>query len=117
MKRSVFGLLAIAFGAGLAVTPALAHHSFAAEYDNKKPVTLKGIITKVDWTNPHVYFFIDVKTDDQRFHAYESKTGKLLWETKLPAKAFANPITYLGRDGKQYVVVAAQETMIAFRLP
>jgi quinoprotein glucose dehydrogenase len=56
-------------------------------------------------------------TDDQRFHAYESKTGKLLWEPKLPANAFANPITYLGRDGKQYILVAAQETMIAFRLP
>jgi glucose dehydrogenase len=36
---------------------------------------------------------------------------------KLPADAFANPITYLGRDGKQYVLIAAQETMIAFRLP
>ncbi len=56
-------------------------------------------------------------TDDQRFHAYESKTGKLLWETKLPANAFANPITYLGKDGKQYVVIAAQETIVAFRLP
>ena len=56
-------------------------------------------------------------SDDQRFHAYESKTGKLLWETKLPANAFSNPITYLGRDGKQYVVIAAQEKMMAFRLP
>ena len=56
-------------------------------------------------------------TDDQRFHAYESKTGKLLWETKLSANAFANPITFLGRDGKQYVVVTAQETVVAFRLP
>jgi quinoprotein glucose dehydrogenase len=56
-------------------------------------------------------------TDDQRFHAYESKTGKLLWETKLPANGYANPITYRGKDGKQYVVIAAQETMIAFRLP
>ena len=56
-------------------------------------------------------------TDDQRFHAYESKTGRLLWETNLPANAFANPITYLGRDGKQYILIAAQETMIAFRLP
>src|SRR6202790_5875419 len=63
MKRSAFGLLAIAFGACLAVSPALAHHPFAAEYDNKKPVTLKGIITKVDWTNPHVYFFVDVKDE------------------------------------------------------
>jgi glucose dehydrogenase len=56
-------------------------------------------------------------TDDQRFHAYESKTGKLLWETKLPANGYANPITYQGEDGKLYVVIAAQETMIAFRLP
>jgi quinoprotein glucose dehydrogenase len=56
-------------------------------------------------------------TDDQRFHAYESKTGKLLWETKLPANGYANPITYLGRDGKQYVVIVAQETTVAYRLP
>ena len=56
-------------------------------------------------------------TDDQRFHAYDSKTGKLLWETKLPANGYANPITYLGKDGKQYVVIAAQETTVAFRLP
>src|SRR5579863_5012220 len=56
-------------------------------------------------------------SDDQRFHAYESKTGKLLWETKLPANGMANPITYLGKDGKQYVVITAEETIIAFRLP
>ena len=58
MKLSVFALMAAA-----SVTPALAHHSFAAEYDSKKPVTMKGIITKVDWMNPHVYFYIDVKDD------------------------------------------------------
>ena len=56
-------------------------------------------------------------TDDQRFHAYDSKTGKLLWETKLPANGYANPITYQGKDGKQYVVITAQETIVAFRLP
>ncbi|MBV8841778.1 MAG: pyrroloquinoline quinone-dependent dehydrogenase [Bryobacterales bacterium] len=56
-------------------------------------------------------------TDDQRFHAYESKNGKLLWETKLPANGYANPITYLGKDGKQYVVIVAQETVVAYRLP
>ena len=43
--------------------PLMAHHSFAAEYDSKKPVTLKGIITKVDWMNPHVYFYMDVTNE------------------------------------------------------
>ena len=43
---------------------ALAHHSFAAEFDDKKPVTLTGTVTKVEWTNPHTWFFIDVKNPD-----------------------------------------------------
>jgi uncharacterized protein DUF6152 len=54
-------LAAVVLIATLAVTPVLAHHSFAAEYDANKPVTLKGAITKVEWLNPHVYFYMDVK--------------------------------------------------------
>ena len=38
-----------------------AHHSFAAEYDIEKPITLKGVVTKVEWVNPHVYMTVDVK--------------------------------------------------------
>lgn len=64
MKRSLlrFGALGLALIAGAlaAAIPALAHHSFSAEYDSKKPVTLRGTVTKVDWMNPHVYFYIDV---------------------------------------------------------
>jgi len=50
-------------GAGLLVgtVPLLAHHSFAAEYDADKPVELKGVVTRVEWTNPHARFYIDVK--------------------------------------------------------
>ncbi len=41
--------------------PVAGHHSFAAEYDSNQPFTLTGAVTKVEWTNPHVYFYIDVK--------------------------------------------------------
>ena len=56
MKQRISGL--VLAGALLLAAPAamLAHHSFAAEYDAKKPVNVKGVVTKVDWTNPHVYF-------------------------------------------------------------
>lgn len=53
----------VALGAIAAVTPLSAHHSFAAEYDAKQPVKLTGAVTKIDWTNPHVYFYIDVKDE------------------------------------------------------
>ena len=63
MKSTALSLFAVLFGVSLAVTPLAAHHAFSAEYDSKKQVTLKGIVTKVEWMNPHVYFYLDV-TDE-----------------------------------------------------
>jgi hypothetical protein len=56
--------LSVACASGWAAGTASAHHSFAAQYDASKPVTLTGVVTKVEWTNPHARFYIDVKADD-----------------------------------------------------
>jgi len=60
--KARFALLIAGFGL-LAPTGAFAHHSFSAEYDAKKPVTLKGTVSKVEWTNPHARFYVDVKDE------------------------------------------------------
>jgi len=56
--------LGVAGGALLMwAVPVLAHHSFATQYDAAKPVEMRGTVTKVEWTNPHARFYIDVKDD------------------------------------------------------
>jgi hypothetical protein len=57
--------LLLALSGILLIAPhALAHHSFGAEYDSAKPITLSGVVTKIDWSNPHVYIYLAVKGDD-----------------------------------------------------
>jgi hypothetical protein len=55
------GLLAIGLGLVSTAVSVGAHHGFSSEYDERKPVELKGVVTKVEWTNPHARFYIDVK--------------------------------------------------------
>src|ERR1700735_5575508 len=57
-------VVAILMAGALASIPAMAHHSFAAEYSSDQPITLKGTLTKVEWSNPHGWVYLDVKADD-----------------------------------------------------
>jgi Family of unknown function (DUF6152) len=61
--RLKLGVLFAGLVSFVSALPALAHHSFGAEYDTKKPVTLHGVVTRVDWFNPHAHFSIDVKDE------------------------------------------------------
>jgi DNA/RNA endonuclease YhcR with UshA esterase domain len=58
------GVLAVGLALLGTTVPLAAHHSFSTEYDQNKPVTLTGVVTKVEWTNPHARFYIDVKDDN-----------------------------------------------------
>jgi Family of unknown function (DUF6152) len=62
MKQSLLALMTVVtLAAGVRVA---AHHSFAAEFDESKPVRVTGTITKVEWQNPHIWFYVDVKNAD-----------------------------------------------------
>jgi len=60
IRSFLYLLLAASIGS----VPMVAHHSFAAEYDDTKPIKVTGVVTKVEWQNPHVWFYVDVKGDD-----------------------------------------------------
>ncbi len=68
-------LSVMAGGLMLAAVPMLAHHSFSAEYDRSKPITLKGSVTKVEWMNPHARFYVDVKDDGGKVTNWEFELG------------------------------------------
>jgi hypothetical protein len=107
MTRGVWWL---AIPLWLSAFPLIAHHSFGAEYDADKPVTVTGVITKIDWTNPHSHLFMDVKDDkgnvaNWKFEGYPpvvlSRTG---WRKDITMK-IGDTVTVFGwraRDGTNW---------------
>src|SRR6185369_4561926 len=90
----------------LYASTAAAHHSFAAEYDGKKPTTLSGTVTKVEWTNPHVHFFLDVKDPSGATTQWEFTMGAVNglfrrgWKTSMmKAGDMVTVDSFLARDG------------------
>ena len=75
MKRTLLTALVFSLWLVGSVAPLKAHHSFAAEYDRAKPVTLTGTVTKVEWMNPHVYFYVDVKDESGKVTNWACELG------------------------------------------
>ena len=76
MGRNIVRAVWIAgFGVLIAVAPTVAHHSFSAEFDSTKQVEKRGYVTKVDWANPHVWFYMNVKDEKGKVSVWGFEMG------------------------------------------
>jgi hypothetical protein len=103
-------LLALACVAALNSVPSAAHHSFAAEFDGTKPVRLIGTITRIEWTNPHSYFYLDVVDSKGQVSNWACESGnpgalsRRGWnkgDIKFGDKLVVDG--YLAKDGSKFI--------------
>ena len=108
MKREITALLmSFAFlASGVSIA---AHHSFAAQYDRDKPITLKGTITRIEWANPHIYFYVDVaEKGETTLWAIEGGAPSTLYRAgwRKDSAKVAESVTvdgFLAKDGSKLV--------------
>ena len=75
--KAQLAILAAFGGLLMSTVPALAHHSFAAEYDSNKPIKITGVVTKMEWMNPHARFYVDVKSADGKVTNWNFELGAI----------------------------------------
>ena len=134
MKKLPYVLL-LASELCITASPVLAHHSFAADYDASKPITVRGAVTKVEWMNPHVHFFLAEKDNSGKVTNWEFELGSpntlmrsgwtresLKAGAEITVKAvrskdssnLGNATSILSSDGKVLLSgVSAGETLVA----
>lgn len=86
----------------LAASPARAHHSVPGQFDTSKPITLKGVITKVDWINPHIYVYLDVKDSGGATATWALST----LPTAMMRRAGLTKETLQGKPGEEVTINA-----------
>jgi len=101
-------------GSVVATTLGIAHHSFSAQYDAQQPITVRGWVTKVEWTNPHTYFYLDVEDEDSQVSSWAFEMGSPIvlqrfgWSPKSLAVGDQVEVDgFLARDGSQIVNAAS----------
>jgi Family of unknown function (DUF6152) len=106
MRTTIISAIAC-IGFALGTAPVWAHHSFAAEFDANKPIKLHGVVTKMDWINPHSWIHIDVKGEDGKVVNWMIECGspntlfrRGLTKDSLPAGTEINVDGYLAKDGE-----------------
>lgn len=104
--RTRLSAAVLAVGMMLAAVPVLAHHSFAAEYDSNKPITVKGTVIRMLWSNPHGWIYLDVKTADGKVVNWALELGGVNalfrrgWRKEdLPVGTVLTAEGFLAKDG------------------
>src|SRR5215813_254233 len=110
------GVLVLGLALSALAMPLSAHHSWTAEYDAKKPVSVKGVVSKVEWTNPHTHFYIDVIDENGKLTTWNFEMASTValerggWTRKtLPV---GTPITVTGFGGRAVTTKAIANSMV-----
>ena len=120
-------VMCAAFGLLWAVKPAEAHHSFAAEFDSNRSVTIEGVITKVDWINPHGWIHMDVTNKDGQVEHWDIQTESpsALRKAGMNRENMGKPgekvkvLAYGAKDGTKYLAIVrviTYENGLVFRM-
>jgi hypothetical protein len=100
--RYRLGSFLVATAIAVATTAALAHHSVPGQFDMSKPLTLKGVISKVDWINPHIYIHLDVKEPDGSTNTWALAT----LPTAMMRRAGITRESLQGKSGEEVTINA-----------